>query len=193
MKKIAFLPALLFVCHTLFSQTQSSNVRYVDPTIGAVGLILEPTRPTVHLPNSMVRVFPSRKDQIDDQIDYFPLTISSHRQPSLFSIMPYSGAVDKSSWRKSFLWGAETTTPYYYSVRLPENGDSIEFSPSARAGFFRFHFKGAGPHYLRVGVLNKQGNINVQGKRIITGTENVLGLPAFFFCVLEAHVLKVGV
>lgn len=28
-------------------------VDYVKPTIGGVGLILEPTRPLVHLPNSM--------------------------------------------------------------------------------------------------------------------------------------------
>ncbi|MCK5821839.1 MAG: hypothetical protein KAH17_08130, partial [Bacteroidales bacterium] len=45
-----------------------SNLKYVDPSIGSVGVILEPTRPTVHLPNSLVRVFPIRKDQLDDQI-----------------------------------------------------------------------------------------------------------------------------
>ena len=56
-----------------------AQVEYVDPTIGGVGLLLEPTRPTVHLPNSMVRVYPVRKDQLDDQIRSFPLTIISHR------------------------------------------------------------------------------------------------------------------
>ena len=65
-----------------------AQVEYVDPTIGNVGILLEPTRPTVYLPNSMVRVYPVRANALDDQIDSFPLTISSHRMDELFSIMP---------------------------------------------------------------------------------------------------------
>ena len=37
-----------------------AQVDYVDPTIGNVGILLEPTRPAVFLPNSMVRVYPIR-------------------------------------------------------------------------------------------------------------------------------------
>jgi hypothetical protein len=43
-------------------------VQYVDPRIGNVGLILEPTRPTIQLPNKMIIVYPNRKDYLDDQI-----------------------------------------------------------------------------------------------------------------------------
>lgn len=180
----------LFCIQTTLAQSKS-NLQYVDPTIGSVGLILVPTRPTTHLPNSMIRVFPSRKDQLDDQIDFFPLTISSHRQPSLFALMAFSGEANKETWRQSFTWDAEKTTPYYYSVRLEETGDSIEFTPSARSGYFNFHFKDVHPHYLRLGVINKIGKINVQGKRIITGTENVLGLPAFFYAEVDADIASV--
>jgi predicted alpha-1,2-mannosidase len=189
MKKIITVVSLgLALSQTAVAQQQKSNVNYVDPTIGSVGLILVPTRPVAHLPNSMIRVFPSRKDQLDDQINFFPLTISSHRQPSLFSLMPYSGEVNKESWKKSFTWDNEITTPYYYSVRLEENGDSIEFAPSARSGFFRFHFKNNSPHFLRLGVLNNAGTINVQGKRIITGTDSVKGMPAFFYAKINADI-----
>lgn len=31
-----------------------ARVEQGDPTIGGVGLLLQPTRPTVHLPNNMV-------------------------------------------------------------------------------------------------------------------------------------------
>src|SRR3977135_2061355 len=64
------------------------QVEYVDPAIAGQGFMLEPTRPTVSLPNSMVRVYPVRKDQLDDQIRSFPLTIISHRLGELFSLMP---------------------------------------------------------------------------------------------------------
>jgi hypothetical protein len=60
---------------------------YVDPTIGNVGL-LEPTRPTAHLPNEPVRVYPIRKDYLDDQITCFPLTAVSHRLGEVFALRP---------------------------------------------------------------------------------------------------------
>ncbi|MES2308561.1 MAG: glycoside hydrolase family 92 protein, partial [Verrucomicrobiota bacterium] len=83
MKKNLFSLLLFLFCSFL-----SAQVENVDSTIGGVGFLLEPTRPTVHLPNSMVRVYPVRSDQIDDQIKSFPLTIISHRLGELFSIMP---------------------------------------------------------------------------------------------------------
>src|SRR5690349_194854 len=71
--------------------TASAQVEFVDPSIGGQGFLLEPTRPTVSLPNSMVRVYPVRKDQLDDQIHSFPLTIISHRMGELFWLMPSGG------------------------------------------------------------------------------------------------------
>ena len=73
----------LGVCASMRAQ---GPVDEVDPTIGNVSILLEPTRPTAYLPNSMVRMYPMRKDALDDQIQYFPLTILSHRQPELFAL-----------------------------------------------------------------------------------------------------------
>ena len=39
----------------------------------------------------MVRFYPVRADYLDDQISFFPLTISSHRKGELFGVMPYLG------------------------------------------------------------------------------------------------------
>src|ERR1700743_503810 len=65
---------------TAFNACRSeAQVECVDTKIGNVGIMLEPTRPTVSIPNSMVRVYPVRKDGLDDQIQSFPLTIISHR------------------------------------------------------------------------------------------------------------------
>ncbi len=81
--KAASLVALLAAAAPMFAQ-----VEYVDPTIGNVGILLVPTRPTVYLPNSTVRMYPVRADALDDRIHSFPLTINSHRISELFSIMP---------------------------------------------------------------------------------------------------------
>lgn len=186
MYKINIKRPVLLLLSALFlagaeAQELKSNVSYVDPTIGSVGLILEPTRPVAHLPNSMVRVFPMRKDQVDDRISYFPLTISSHRQPSLFGIMGFSAADSRRLWDRKFTWDQEVTTPYYYKVDLDETGDSIEFSPAARSGIFRFHFAGEGQPVIRLGVLNKEGRITVEGNAAFSGTEKVQGLTAYFY------------
>ena len=113
-----------------FACCATAQVQYVDPTIGNVGILLEPTRPTVFLPNSMVRVYPVRKDALDDQIASFPLTISSHRMQELFSIMPGSNG--------PAAYDQEKTTPYYYSVRFDGSLIKTEFSPTERCGYFRF-------------------------------------------------------
>src|SRR6476659_5293626 len=83
-----------------------AQVEYVDPTIVNVGILLEPTRPAVYLPNSMVRMYPIRSDAFDDRIRSFPLTISSHRIDELFSIMPGEDGRPAS-------YDQEKTTPYY--------------------------------------------------------------------------------
>ena len=88
---------------TLFAAATSApaQVEHVDPTIGGVGLLLQPTRPTVHLPNSMVRMYPVRSDQLDDRIRSFPLTIISHRLGELFALMPGAAEGPRLGTRKS--------------------------------------------------------------------------------------------
>ena len=57
----------------------TGNLKYIDPRIGNVGQLLQPTRPTVQLPNQVIRMYPERSDYLDDQISSFPLTIVSHK------------------------------------------------------------------------------------------------------------------
>jgi hypothetical protein len=110
----------------------SAQVEYVDPTIGNVGILLEPTRPTVYLPNSMVRMYPSRADALDDQIKWFPLTINSHRMQELFSIMPGTGA--------PAAYDQETTAPYYYSTRFDDSLIRTEFTANRTVWLLSFCF-----------------------------------------------------
>ncbi|WP_199141155.1 GH92 family glycosyl hydrolase [Pedobacter sp. ASV12] len=162
------------------AQQQASNLSYVDPTIGSVGLILEPTRPAVHLPNSMVRVFPARADQLDDQIAYFPLTISSHRQNWLFGLMPYSGPINEQAWGKKFTSDNEQIRPDSYTGLLEDNGTKISFIPGAKAGFFEFAFADKVDHYLRLTILNN-GEINLENQHALSGIEEFQGMKAYFY------------
>src|SRR6266571_7805778 len=94
-----------------------AQVEFVNPAMGGQGFMLEPTRPTVSLPNSMVRVYPVRKDQLDDQIRSFPLTIISHRLGELFWLMPSDGSSDAWNLPQAYDQEAETTSISRRNIR----------------------------------------------------------------------------
>ncbi|RYE20856.1 MAG: glycoside hydrolase family 92 protein [Sphingobacteriales bacterium] len=178
---ILFAAALLSI-----STASAQNLKYVDPTIGGVGLILEPTRPTAHLPNSMIRVYPNRKDQLDDQVSYYPLTVASYRVMSVFAFMAFSGTQDTTNAR--FTYSRETLTPYHLSTAYEASGDVIEFAPQARSGIFRITYKGNQNHYLRLGLIHDGGSLNIEGKRTLSGTEDFAGMKAYFYAETDADI-----
>jgi predicted alpha-1,2-mannosidase len=131
-------------CDTILKDTSihEQNIDYIDPTIGNVSQLLEPTRPTSHLPNQVIRVYPIRKDYLDDQISSFPLTAVSHRLGEVFSIKPFLGTVSDVSWNEPMPYdhNLEITRPWYYSTYLLDKGITVEFTPGKKTGYYRFSF-----------------------------------------------------
>src|SRR5260221_1894543 len=168
MKKFFFLLAVPAVF--LFAVTVRAQVESVYPSIGGQGFMLEPTRPTVSLPNSMVRVYPVRKDQLDDQIRSFPLTIISHRLGELFWLLPGDGSAD--AWNRAQTYDQEVETPYYYSARFDDSLIITEFTPTEHCGYFRFTFPSGKPVVL---LSNRRGgDLSSDGQRI-SGKDNING------------------
>lgn len=163
-----------------------AQLECVDPTIGGEGFLLEPTRPTVSLPNSMVRVYPVRKDQLDDQISSFPLTIISHRLGELFWLMPCAGPVDAGAWNCPAAYDQEVTTPYYYSTRFDGSLLQTEFTCTARCGYFRFTFPSGTPTVLLANRMD--GGLSNSGSNAVSGVEQFHGMQTFFFGEFSAPV-----
>src|ERR1700743_2816601 len=132
----------IMVTGACFAQTPGSNLQYIDPRIGNVGQLLEPTRPTTHLPNQMIRMYPKRADYIDDQISSFPLNMVSHRLGEVFAIKPDTKAVDAGSWNQKMPYDhdLEITRPWYYSTYLIDKDITVEFTPGKKVGEYRFSF-----------------------------------------------------
>jgi predicted alpha-1,2-mannosidase len=162
----------------MLAASAAAQVEYVDPTIGNVGILLVPTRPTVFLPNSMVRVYPMRADALDDQIGSFPLTISSHRMDELFSIMPGDG--------RAAAYDQEKTTPYYYSTRFDESLIQTEFTVTARCGYFRFTFPGGNASVVMANRMN--GALETQDGDVISGEERFSNMKAYVYGEFSAPV-----
>ena len=168
--RVEILVAGFVVALMMFAPYVTAQVEYVDPTIGNVGILLVPTRPAVFLPNSMVRVYPIRTDALNDQIDSFPLTISSHRMHELFSIMPGE--------RGPAAYDQEKTTPYYLSTRFDGSLITVEFSPTERCGYFRFVFPDGKASVVLANRLS--GDLRVQDG-VVVGEENFDGMKAYVY------------
>ena len=142
--RLAVLTALcsIIVLNTCSAQTATSNLDYIDPRIGNVGQLLEPTRPTMHLPNQMIRMYPKRADYIDDQISSFPLNMVSHRLGEVFAIKPAVGPLTADSWHQKMPYDhdLEVTRPWYYSTYLIDKDITVEFAPGKKTGIYRFAF-----------------------------------------------------
>ncbi len=66
-------------------------VDHVNPYMGNISHLLVPTFPTIHLPNSMLRVYPERRDYTGLLLKGLPLMVTSHRGSSAFNLSPFQG------------------------------------------------------------------------------------------------------
>jgi len=172
---------------------QVDNLKYVDPQIGGIAPLLQPTRPRMHLPNSMVRMYPARKDYRDDQIRSFPLIVRSHRSNPLFNILPVSGdfpedKIPVSSWDQEL----EIASPHYYSTWLEEFDITVEYSPGEKTGFYLFNFPDNRSRKLFLKALSGI-NWTMSEDGSILGTESFDGMNAFAVGVFDSKgVLSKG-
>ncbi|UYQ91275.1 GH92 family glycosyl hydrolase [Chitinophaga horti] len=139
-----------------FAQQQPNFLSYVDTRIGNVGQLLEPTRPTVQLPNQVMRMYPIRANYIDDQISSFPLLVVSHRQGEAFSLKPVVGEVSPESFRKRMTYDhdLEVLKPWQYETFLVDDDITVGFTPGEKSGIYQVKFPKGKPHYLLLDDYN---------------------------------------
>jgi predicted alpha-1,2-mannosidase len=109
--------------------------------MGNISHILVPTYPTIHLPNSMLRVYPERDDFTSDLLRGLPVVVTSHRGNSAFNISPVSRKNTKLHPVIQYSYDNEKITPYRYSVYLDEENISVDYAPSHQSGIYSFNFE----------------------------------------------------
>lgn len=159
---IALLFASLFALNST-AQTTKTPVDYVNPYIGNISHLLVPTYPTVHLPNSMLRVYPERENYTGNLLNGLPLVVTSHRGSSAFNLSPYQGDLSQIKSVMPLSYDNEIIKPYYYEVYLDEQNIGVKYAPSHQSGVYQIDFSQKGKDtYLvlntRNGELKKNGN-----------------------------------
>ena len=100
---------------------------YVDPNIGSVAPLLTTKVPTVHRPNSMVRVFPLTRPGLNDRylsdrIYGFALNMPAYRQGYVTELMSTSGRLNLNRNESASVYDhdLEEVHPWYHKVILED-------------------------------------------------------------------------
>ncbi len=128
-----FVALLLAAC----TQERSTEpVDYVNPNMGGISHLLVPTYPTVHLPNSMLRVTPLRREYTSSRIEGLPVFQTAHRGSQAFAIFPFVG----DEVPGSYSYDCEKMTPYSYEVCLDEQETFVRYAVSHRSAVCTFRY-----------------------------------------------------
>jgi len=134
--------------HESADQGPAEPVDHVNPYMGNISHILVPTFPTIHLPHSMLRVIPHRREYSDVTVRGLPVVLTSHRGTSAFSISPYQGDVEGMREVIDYTWDNEKITPYSYEVYLDEYQVQARLAVSERSAIYALEFRKEGPASL---------------------------------------------
>lgn len=184
-----FLNFLILLCINPAFGQKKELVDYVNPRIGGVGLILEPTRPLVHLPNSMLRVHPFKVDELDDQLAGFPLTVITHRVGTAFNFLPVSS--NEKPFTEKWAIHSQKFHPYYLEIIREKTFDKISLVPNAKSAVFRIENGNKSLNFkLRIQNGNPKGIIINKDDRSIQGEENYQGMKVYFYGKLNGQIVS---
>ncbi len=194
MKNIIFLLVSL-LCAAGCIPTQNTSptkepVDYVNNRIGNISILLVPTFPTTHLPNSMLRMIPAHREFVTDRMQGLPLNVPSHRQGDVLLLMPYCGDIEKLTPNINYRYDHEVSTPYRYSVFLDDYSINVDFAPAAKAAVYSFTFEENGSCSILLRTVDG-GEIKADGKTM-SGFENYRGAKHYFFLEFDQVPTQTG-
>lgn len=184
----AFLIFILSIANLFAKQHHLKQgkepVDYVNPYIGNISHLLVPTYPTIHLPNSLLRVYPERGDFTGNQLSGLPVIVTSHRGASAFNLSPYQGEGKKLNNVISYGYDNEIIKPYFYQVDLDDYGIVVKFAPSQQSAIYQLNFTETGPAYL---ILNSRNGEMKADENTISGYQ-LLGNNTKVFLYMETDL-----
>lgn len=194
-KIIRLIGILFIVLGCSFTRIEKDPVDYVNPTMGNISHLLVPTYPTVHLPNSLLRVYPERADFTGTHLRGLPLIVTSHRGRSAFNLSPFQGDQQDIKPVIKYSYDQEVIKPYFYSVYLDEQETEVKFAPSHQSALYEIKFGRNEAGYL---ILNSETGFFKWNGTAITGYQQ-MDKNTFVYIYLElkekpsnVYVLKKG-
>lgn len=158
-------------------------VDYVNPTMGNISILLQPARPTVQLPNSILRVYPAREDFAAECLHGLPVITVKHREETAFRIFPFSDT--DVCYNAKYTFDNERITPYSYDVVLDGEGVGVSYAPSHQSAIYEFSFEdGSTPSIV---FVSYNGELSCDGA-VLKGFETIGKYTTKIYAFAEADV-----
>ena len=155
---------------------KTAPIDLVNPYMGNISHLLVPTFPTIHLPNSMLRVYPERSDFTGDLLNGLPLITTSHRGSSAFNLSPFQGNVQDLKPVIKYSYDNEKLTPYSYYAYLDDEEIEVNFGLSHQSAMYEIEFNKQEETYLIVNSKNgsiKWDDAGLSGYQLIENETKV--------------------
>ena len=133
------IAALWLLPFTAVAANTTEPVDYVNPYIGSVSHLLVPCFPTIQLPNSLMRIYPTRGDYTTEMLDGLPMAVTNHRERSAFRLSVTQG--DELRPIVPVTWDNERVTPYDNQVQIADNTIDIHLSVSHQSAIYELSFR----------------------------------------------------
>ena len=159
-----WITILLLSCSSIDNHSTKDPVDYVNPYMGNISHLLVPTFPTIHMPHSMLRVYPERRDFTGDVLEGLPMVITSHRGSSAFNLSPFYGNRKDIEPVISYSYDNEKITPYSYSVYLDQDDITVDYSLSHQSALYELNF--GKDEEVRVALTSRRGELSWDGTAI---------------------------
>ena len=183
------LIAVLFCLTACNPKKTLTPVDYVNPYMGNISHMLVPTYPTVHLPNSMLRMVPLRGDYATNKLTGLPVFLAGHRTFQVFTLSPFQGDAAFSRGYIHYEYDRETVKPYFYSVYLDNEEIEIKYAPSHQSAMYEMNFlSNESPSLI---LQTQNGTVKVNGNTI-TGSQKLANTPTTVYLYMETDLVPVS-
>jgi predicted alpha-1,2-mannosidase len=179
---------LLLILLAFLNSCNNKDVSvYVDPNIGSVAPLLTTKNPTVHRPNSMVRVFPVTKPGLNDRylsdkIYGFAVNMPAYRMGHVTELMSTSGklSVNRSEYASLYDHDQEVVHPWYHKVILEDYNIEADWTTTERAVLYRFRYNSKDQSNIILRSARK-ARFEITGENVIQGWEEFEKTRQFFY------------
>ena len=152
---------IIFACTSEGENKKKEPVDYVNPYMGNISHLLVPTFPTIHMPHSMLRVYPERRDFTGDLLDGLPIVITSHRGSSAFNLSPFYSSKKEIRPVIRYSYDNEKITPYSYYVYLDEENIAVDYGLSHQSAIYELHF--GSDEDVKIALNSRRGELSWDG------------------------------
>ncbi len=164
-------------------------VDYVNPYIGSISHLLVPCFPTVQLPNSLMRIYPTRNDYVTEYLDGLPIVVTNHRERSAFRLSVTQG--DELRPIIATSWDNERVTPYDYQVQIADNTIDVHLAVCHQSAIYELTF--ADPSKPATIILyTESGRMRVEGCHASASQRLSKNMEIFFSGEFDVEPEKAG-